>query len=1019
MVKSRSLRLFLVVLLLVYSLSPVALAQQAGNIRGMIFDKDFDAPLGDAKLLIAETGQTATSTDEGHFSFTQVEPGKYTVVISKQGYTRQVKADVVVSAGRMTEINAYLSGEFAEMEEFIVQDVQINAGTEAALLELRMDSPALLDSISADLMSKAGAGDAADALKLVSGTTVQEGKYAVVRGLPDRYVNSQMNSVRLPTADMDKRAVQLDQFPSAVIESIQVSKTFTPDQQGDASGGAVNLQLKSIPDEPMLKIGVGYGYDEQPGNKNEFLSYKQGGVNLTGYDSGRRDVPGRMVGKNWDGAVGVSHRDAPEQYKWSIATGGKYEYDEPILLEDWLYEGGFKLGGFLSFYYERDTSYYNDGVDDKYWVKAPGEPMTPQYSQGSPQQGDFKTKLFDVEQGKEELKWGLLTALGVEVEDHALSLLYMYNRSAEDKATVAEDTRGKYYYFPDYDISDPTSEGNQQRDAAPFLRMETLQYTERETQTVQFSGKHTAPVPEMELGKVFKILRPEGDWIVSQSHARMKQPDKRQFGSLWWAPSYNKGFPPYVPPFTSPETYMPFKPAANFTIGNLQRIWKEIHERSEQYSMNAKFPFEQWTGAEGYFKIGVFNDVVHRDYSQDSYSNFGDNKGTTDLPWETHWSWYFNDDEHPIYPADIDVDYVGDQKIYAWYYMTDFPIVSDLPGIYTLNFIGGGRYEKTKLAIVNFPEKDVTWVPPGAPGAIDLLPGESDVNFSQQDFLPSLGFLYKPIEQISLRGTYSQTVARQTFKELTPIQQVEYLGGDVFIGNPFLQMSSLRNYDLRLDFTPFDGSLYSVSWFKKKVTDPIEYVQEVANFAYTTPMNYPTGQLEGVELEARQKMGDLWSGMEGLTLGANATVIESEVTLPEIEAAQFEAPNIMKPMKTRDMTNAPEYLYNAFFTYDLTELGLWGTELNMFYTVRGDTLIAGAGQSKGNYIPNVYETKYGTLNASVSQKIGDHCKVKFSAKNLLDPEIKTVYRSKYLDGDVTKTSYKKGMSFSLGISGSF
>jgi hypothetical protein len=88
---------------------------------------------------------------------------------------------------------------------------------EIGLLNLRMESPSLMDSVSADVMSQAGASDAASALRLVSGATLEDGKYAVVRGLPDRYVNSQVNGVRLPTADEDKRAVQLDQFPAAMI----------------------------------------------------------------------------------------------------------------------------------------------------------------------------------------------------------------------------------------------------------------------------------------------------------------------------------------------------------------------------------------------------------------------------------------------------------------------------------------------------------------------------------------------------------------------------------------------------------------------------------------------------------------------------------------------------------------------------------------------------------------------------------------------------------------------------------
>ena len=99
---------------------------------------------------------------------------------------------------------------------------------------------------------------------------VQDGKYAVLRGLPDRYVSSQMNGVRLPTADEDKRAVELDLFPSAVIESLQVSKTFTPDQQGDASGGAVNVRLKGIPDETVLQVRTQVGGNSQVTGRGDF-----------------------------------------------------------------------------------------------------------------------------------------------------------------------------------------------------------------------------------------------------------------------------------------------------------------------------------------------------------------------------------------------------------------------------------------------------------------------------------------------------------------------------------------------------------------------------------------------------------------------------------------------------------------------------------------------------------------------------------------------------------------------------
>jgi outer membrane cobalamin receptor len=991
-----------VFLLCIFVLSRLAIsAEQAGSIRGMVYDKDFDAPMAASQVSIAETGQTVVTTDEGNYVFDQVEPGTYTIVFSKEGYSRQVKSEVVVLPGKMTELDASLSGDFTDMEEVVVQDVQIGAGSEEALLDLRMESPALMDSVGSELMSQAGASDAASALKLVSGTTVQDGKYAVVRGLPDRYVNSQMNGVRLPSADTDKRAVQLDQFPSAIIESIQVSKTFTPDQQGDASGGAVNVVLKSVPDEFIFKVDTQTSYNTQVAD-SDFLTSKDGGVNFWGKKD--KGIPSEFFQPDggdgiYGDSVGVSQGDAPANYKWSMSAGGKHQINEDV-----------KIGAFGSIFYDRNSSSFDDGIDDSYWVEKPGEPMTPQYSQGSPDQGDFKTSLFDVTKSSEEVSWGRLGVLGLESENHSLSLLYMDTHSTEYETTLAEDTRGKAYYFPGYDRNNPSDPGNQTRDAAPYLRTETLQYTERTTETLQLHGKHILPDSGITLGEYLTFLSPELDWTISNSSSALDQPDKIQFGSLWLADSYNPGFPPFLPPFTDPAVHRQYKPAANFNIGNLQRIWKDIEEESQQYSTNLKLPFEQWSGDPGYLKFGLFNDQVTREYNQDSFSNSDDNGAEYYGPWESYWSENFPLESHPVIPADIDVDYKGEQDISAWYYMADLPLNS------YFNLIGGTRFEKTELSVVNEAEADATWVPPGQTVPFKLNPGDADVSFEQDDVLPSLGFKFKPVEKITLHGSYSETVARQTFKELSPIQQQEFLGGDVFIGNPELGMSALRNYDLRLDFIPYESGLFSLSYFLKDVTDPIEYVQRNAGFTYTTPVNYPEGQIKGFEIEFRQELGIFNEELKGLSLGANATLIDSEVTLPDDEAAQFDQDDVKAPMSKRDMTNTPEHLYNIFATYDVPSSG---TQLALFYTVRGDTLVAGDGVTNQRFIPAIYELEYGTLNFSVAQKLGEKWKLKFQAQNLLDPAVETVYRSKYIDDDETKTSYRKGMMFSISMSATF
>ncbi|HPF12630.1 MAG TPA: carboxypeptidase regulatory-like domain-containing protein [Planctomycetota bacterium] len=981
-------------------------AQQAGSIRGLVMDADFDVPMAavEVRLVSAESNQATKSDAQGVYTFPEVSPGSYNLIFSKEGYLRTLKTDVLVLAGQVTDTPVSMENEFSDMEGFVVTDMLGGmAGSEQALLQLRFDSPALLDTIGSDLMSRSGASDAASALRLVSGASVADGKTAVIRGLPDRYVSSQMNGVRLPSADEDKRSVELDQFPSAIIESVQVSKTFTPDQQGDASGGAVNVELKGLPTEPVLQFGLQSGHNTQVTNNGKYLSYEGGGVNTWGFDDGGRDIQFENLGGNWDGAAGVSSASAPLDYKLQGAFGDRAEYEDNIF-----------LGGFLSFFYERDSSFSDNGVDDSYWVTEPGGPLVPESKQGTPgpnpQQSDFKTALFDITRAAQSVQWGGLASIGVEGEYNSVQLSYLYSHTAEDKAILAEDTRGKAYYFPGYDLNDPMAPGNVAgtTDAAPYLRSQTLVYTERTAGTLQLSGDHTIPIGGNKGGDSFHFLDPKLEWTLSQSGADLDQPDKRQFGSQWTPGSFSPGAPPFIPPSTNDPFYRPLNPAANFNLGNFQRIWKTIEEDSDQYAVDLKLPYERSNGAEGYLKFGVFDDRVKRGFDQETFSNFGDSGSSGTLGWDQFWTDVFPSENHPIFASATDVDYKGKQNLSAWYGMADFPVTE------TTKLVGGVRFEDTEISTVNTPEADAVWYPPGSSTPVTLGPGDGNVDFQQQDMLPSLALIHEWTDSITLRLSYAETVARQTFKELTPILQQEFLGGPVFIGRPDLRMSNLENYDLRLDYKPVQGSLLSVSYFNKQIEDPIEYVQTASTFTYTTPINYPKGELSGVELEVRQDLGLHWDRLGGFAVGANATFIDSEVQLTPGEIGGFDS--IGTPITSRKMVQAPEHLYNLFLTYDAEETG---TQLGLFYTVQGDTLVTGAGISDGNFVPSVFATEYDTLNFSVTQALGGPWKLKFQAKNLTNPLIQEVYRSDYTEGDTVHTSYSKGIDYTLAISASF
>jgi TonB-dependent receptor len=374
------------------------------------------------------------------------------------------------------------------------------------------------------------------------------------------------------------------------------------------------------------------------------------------------------------------------------------------------------------------------------------------------------------------------------------------------------------------------------------------------------------------------------------------------------------------------------------------------------------------------------------------------------------WSGAFDDEVHDVSdgPPFLDIDYDGDLDVSAWYSMLELPLSE------TVSIVGGVRFESTDISTRVVGEEDARWLNPDGTGVEeDLEPGEADVAFAQDDVLPAIGIAYEPVPSVTLRGSYSQTVARQTFKELTPVAQRDFVGGPVFVGNPDLQMSNLQNYDLRMDYAPAQGSLLSLSWFYKDMEDPIEYVQRVFTFSFTQPTNYPSGELSGYEVEVRQDMGRFFEPLGGLSMGANATFIDSEVQIPEDEVDLFAQHDV--DLTSREATNAPEYLYNLYLTYDLDG---GDTQLGLFYTVQGDTLIAGAGAQGGTtgFVPSIYQTEFGTLNFSFVRRLGRHLRLQLQAKNLTDPDIETVYRSDVIGGDVTKSSYSLGREFTFGLS---
>jgi outer membrane receptor protein involved in Fe transport len=1035
------------------------LAQNYGGIRGVVTDKEFDVPLSRASVMIAETGTKTETNPEGLFVFHQLSPGNYTVIIEKPGFARVVKTDVIVTPGSMASIAASLPGHYVDMAGLVVRPLQLGGDTEIGLLNLRVESIGIMDGVGANIMSKAGAGSAAEAMQLVSGSTVQEGKYAVIRGLSDRFVNTRINGIELPTADPDVRAVQLDLFPSALLESVRVYKTFTPDLPGNTSGGSVDIITNAIPSGPVLEFNLGVDINSQATRNGDFLSYHEGGVGYFGTDEGSRDkvleagqveLPQRSARggyftdptpeeedryrlldqqtRRFNSTMGTSRKTAPLDHNWGVALGNRKELS-----------GDLAAGWLVTTTYENSFSYYDNGKDrfkvGKVDMSGYEIPLESSETTIDPDQ-------WDVEQGKETVRWGISALGGIEKGEHSLTFLFLHTHHTEDEATILKDNHTN----PD-----------------TYWHNQSLMYTERSLESFQVSGVNPLSfVPEGSLG-FFKWSDPKLKWSFATGEAEQYQPDRRFFLASY-----------------TPETGIwgdPRKPESGWA----QRSWREIIEENDVYNLELIWPFsirEQ----EGEFKVGENHNDTERTYEQDTflYENPWGLGSYAVSPFNTYTSgtfgelwtdvflsperlgypepygqglefsdeidgqdWQSNEHNWVITGSTEDVDYEGDMTIKANYIMARLPVSC------WLTLTGGARWEDTEIStdvdasdgddqaakVLNVrenPDRPMFQAAKDIEGmTLDKL---ANADIDQTDILPSFGLIVEPWKNVKIRGVWSKTIARPTFKEITPVAQQDYVGGSQFAGNPDLNISEIENYDLRVEWIPGEGRGYSISGFYKDITDPIDYSMRPAagSMPFIIPFNYENGKVLGVELEIRENLSIVSGWLENLgvskkvrglrhfSIGSNFTYLDATVQIPDRDVEKIaewirfagKDPDHYD-IDERKMKNQPEYIANVYVMYDNEDSG---TSVGLFWNRKGETLVAGEDGNGSHYIANMVEKSYDSLNFSFSQRLWGNWNFSLKVENILNDKRERVWQSDYISGEETATSYREGVTFSFGLS---
>ena len=972
-----------------------ALAQQ-GTVSGILVDAESGESLIGANVIVQGTA-IGTATDlHGHYEF-KINAGIYALEFSYIGYNPMTVENVEVKAGEVTRIEMQLFEEAVSIDGEVVVEAVLILNSEAGLLRNRQKAVAVSDAISAEAISRSGSGDAAAAMTKVTGASVVGGRYVYIRGLGDRYANTTLNGSTLPSADPDRKAFQLDLFPSALLENIVTLKTFTPDKPGDFSGGLIDVATKSFPESFTFQLSASITYDDQASGIDNFLSYPGSGSDWLGRDDGARDLPGLLAEKDptidlpteqdlRDVRTGVTNEiraaradslnafanafnevmsptreSAPINYSLSAAIGGQTKlFGKPL-----------GLTGSLT--YGRSYSYYDDGVFSQ-WQLSGGsvegvDNLTSDTYYGANPDLSLISRADPLEagsfvniQGTDEANWGVSGTLAYQPStNHNFTFTALRTQSGTSQATLLGGFR------------------DQNSTATFFTR--SLDYEERALQTFQFRGEH-----------FFRPITIE--WKASFGENTQEEPDLRFFSSVQ----------------NIQETGVGMDTTFSLGGGNApppQRYFRDLAEDNQGSRLDISIPLRQWNGLSAKLKLGGAYDDASRSFRQRRFEydegrevDFSDFEGDVESYFsDTNFGVLdtlnvgeitaFNAGLYILENSPARANYNADRTVSAGYAMLELPITRKFKAI------GGVRVETTEIVTESFDDS--------LPDSLRL--GVLD----QTDVLPSLNLVYEVMDNMNVRAAATRTLARPTFRELAPFQSFNFVGGDIQEGNPLLNRTLITNFDVRWEWFARPGEILAISGFYKEFDEPIERVlRNVGEGRFVSFQNVDQARVFGAEFEARKRL-DTWTSnpiLKRLSIGGNFSLVQSIVDIPAEELTIIRAsdPNADD---TRSLEGQSPYLLNLSVGYENYESG---TTLSVFYNIFGDRLLA---VTEGA-TPDVFEKARADLDVTFSQNLPANLRLKLTAKNLLGSDLRQIQTFKDVTYDYI--AYSRARTFSMGLS---
>jgi outer membrane receptor protein involved in Fe transport len=835
---------------------------QTGKITGKVINANTGQQLGGASLKLINKNLSKAADLNGQFSFTKLEAGVYSISCTYTGFQEKIVEEIIVKDNENTDINISLENKLSG--EVIVTSKRTKAAGEsvASLLIAQKNSASVSDGITAESIKKTPDKSSSDVIKRVSGASIQDDKFAVIRGLNDRYNSAFINGAPLPSTESDRKAFAFDIFPSAILDNLIIYKTATPDKTGEFGGGIIEITTKSTSSKRVGSITIGQGYNSLITGKNRLFSEMKGTTDWLGLDDGSRALPsGIPVDKNGFGTLTFDERldlaKRFEKYKWGIKSDIASPNFNFQLVKSFNINKKQEefISSIFSVTYNRNYTFVT-GERNSY--NNPDYSLDPSDFSYLPRQIRKATDSIY----NDEIIWAALMNVGIKINNRN-------NISWKNNLSVNTDNRLVRRYG-NIDLTFDSSN----------IQQETLrQFIQDKIYTSQLIGEH-------QIGsKKTKI-----NWLASYSKVNREMPNQLLSG-----PGLLRG-----------------GSAARGAPGSM------ISTNSQETSKGAKIditqPFNLKKNSQNFIKIGAGYQLRERDFDTRDL-NFIQYEGTTypqdfsiyDLPDDQRFlGQYLGPMANGKAAISVQDGTVPNSAYEASSSNTHAYIMNDQRFFKKLRMIAGVRMESFNQKLVAAQR---------GLGAVNL-------NYTKVDFLPSANFVYALTQKTNLRASYSKTVNRPEFRELATFGFYEFVSGLFIYGNPGITRAKIDNFDFRYEIYPGKSQLLSFSAFYKKFTNPIEFILSPFFASEATYVNRPTSTLYGVESEFRVLLSTLFGNknenglLSKFTLSGNGAYMKSKVPL----GLKPDSTELSRPLQGQS-----PYIINGSLGYSDEKTGLSST----------------------------------------------------------------------------------------------